>query len=64
MRDHVLFSVNGHEHRVGGRAAFTTLANWLRYDEGDTGTKTVCEEGDCGACTVLSAARPARTSSR
>ena len=53
MRNQILFSVNGHEHRVGGAEAFVTLANWLRYGEGATGTKTVCEEGDCGACTVL-----------
>jgi xanthine dehydrogenase small subunit len=53
MRDHILFHVNGHEFRVTGRQIYTTLANWLRYDEGATGTKIVCEEGDCGACTVL-----------
>jgi len=53
MRDHILFSINGREHRVGGREIFTTLANWLRYRVGATGTKIVCEEGDCGACTVL-----------
>ena len=53
MRDHVLFHINGREHRVGGAEVFTTLANWLRYDAGATGTKIVCEEGDCGACTVL-----------
>ncbi len=53
MRDHILFHVNGREHRVRGDQIFTTLANWLRYDVGATGTKIVCEEGDCGACTVL-----------
>jgi len=53
MRDHILFAVNGREHRAGGDAIFTTLANWLRYELGATGTKIVCEEGDCGACTVL-----------
>jgi len=53
MRTHILLTVNGHEHRVAGADAFTTLANWLRYDRGATGTKIVCEEGDCGACTVL-----------
>jgi len=53
MRDHIVFHVNGREHRIGGRQILTTVANWLRYDEGASGTKIVCEEGDCGACTVL-----------
>src|SRR5512141_2691922 len=53
MRDHILFHVNGREHRVKGSQAFTTLSRYLRYDYGATGTKIVCEEGDCGACTVL-----------
>jgi xanthine dehydrogenase small subunit len=53
MRDSIVLHVNGREHRVRGRAAFATLSNWLRYDEGATGTKIVCEEGDCGACSVL-----------
>ena len=53
MRDHILFHVNGREQRVAGGDAFSTLSNWLRYDAGATGTKIVCEEGDCGACTVL-----------
>src|SRR5581483_4628440 len=53
MRDHIVFAVNGREHRIGGSEIFTTLANWLRYAACATGTKIVCEEGDCGACTVL-----------
>jgi len=53
MRDTIVLHVNGREHQVRGRAAFATLSNWLRYDEGATGTKIVCEEGDCGACSVL-----------
>jgi xanthine dehydrogenase small subunit len=53
MRDHIVFHVNGREHRARGREVFNTLSNWLRYDAGATGTKIVCEEGDCGACTVL-----------
>lgn len=53
MRDHILFHVNGKQHRIEGDAAFQTLANYLRRDVAATGTKIVCEEGDCGACTVL-----------
>src|ERR1051325_10411910 len=53
MRNHIRFLVNGREHRVAGAAAFATLANYLRYDAAATGTKIVCEEGDCGACSVL-----------
>ncbi len=30
-----------------------TVSDYLRYQKGLTGTKVVCAEGDCGACTVL-----------
>ncbi|HEX7153024.1 MAG TPA: FAD binding domain-containing protein [Thermoanaerobaculia bacterium] len=53
MRDHILFYLNGKPQRVVGRAAFQTLSRFLRYGQRATGTKIVCEEGDCGACTVL-----------
>jgi xanthine dehydrogenase small subunit len=53
VRSEILFHVNGREFRISGPQIYTTVANWLRYDEGATGTKIVCEEGDCGACTVL-----------
>ncbi|MGZ5443793.1 MAG: xanthine dehydrogenase small subunit [Thermoanaerobaculia bacterium] len=53
MRDRVLIHINGVPHHIGGAEAFETLARFLRYDERLTGTKIVCEEGDCGACTVL-----------
>ena len=53
MRDSIEFFVNGKPHRVAGEAAMQTLSRYLRYDERATGTKIVCEEGDCGACTVL-----------
>lgn len=53
MRDYVLVHVNGVAHRVTGEDAFQTLSRFLRYEQRATGTKIVCEEGDCGACTVL-----------
>jgi xanthine dehydrogenase small subunit len=53
MRDHLLLHVNGVSHRIEGEQAFETLSRFLRYEQRATGTKIVCEEGDCGACTVL-----------
>ena len=53
MRSEVIFIINGATHRAGGDAVFQTLSRYLRYEERATGTKIVCEEGDCGACTVL-----------
>jgi xanthine dehydrogenase small subunit len=53
MRDEVVLLLNGRERRVGGAEAFLTLSTWLRQNEHAAGTKIVCEEGDCGACTVL-----------
>ena len=45
--------VNGKEHRVRGESAFLPLSDYLRYELGACGTKVVCAEGDCGACSVL-----------
>lgn len=53
MRDYVLFYVNGRRYRIGGETVFWSLAEFLRHELRLMGTKVVCAEGDCGACTVL-----------
>jgi aerobic-type carbon monoxide dehydrogenase small subunit (CoxS/CutS family) len=46
------FSVNGGRHEIDAPAG-ATLAEALRETIGLTGTKVACNEGHCGACTVL-----------
>src|SRR3990172_4953086 len=53
MLDHLLLWVNGRRHEVRGADAFLSLSDYLRRTQGLVGTKIVCSEGDCGACTVL-----------
>ena len=45
-------SVNGHDYEVHA-AVGQSLADTLRDDLSLTGTKIACNEGHCGACTVL-----------
>ncbi|SHJ63713.1 xanthine dehydrogenase small subunit [Palleronia salina] len=48
----ISFRLNGDAVTVD-TAPTTTLLDWLRDGRGLTGTKEGCNEGDCGACTVI-----------
>jgi aerobic-type carbon monoxide dehydrogenase small subunit (CoxS/CutS family) len=50
--------VNGEHHELD-LPATTSLAEALRDEIGLTGTKVACNEGHCGACTVLIDGAPA-----
>lgn len=49
----VTFLLNGEAVRLTNVAPTHTLLDWLRDARGLTGTKEGCNEGDCGACTVM-----------
>ncbi|MFA3919078.1 xanthine dehydrogenase small subunit [Ruegeria hyattellae] len=49
----ISFLLNGETIEIGGGSPTTTLLDWLREERGLTGTKEGCNEGDCGACTVM-----------
>jgi aerobic carbon-monoxide dehydrogenase small subunit len=57
--DSIMLAVNGQVHvlgignRVGEVEEFHTLSQTLRDTLGLTGTKVSCDEGACGACTVI-----------
>jgi carbon-monoxide dehydrogenase small subunit len=53
----IVLNVNGVKYDVRPRVT-ATLADVLREELGLTGTKIMCNEGECGACTVLINGRP------
>jgi carbon-monoxide dehydrogenase small subunit len=53
----IALSVNGEEYEVGVSPR-ESLADVLRGKLGLTGTKLMCNEGECGSCTVLIDGKP------
>ncbi len=49
----IAFLLNGTPVTVSGESPTRSLLDWLRETRGLTGTKEGCNEGDCGACTVM-----------
>ncbi|MEM9125646.1 MAG: FAD binding domain-containing protein, partial [Pseudomonadota bacterium] len=49
----ITFLLNGETVELADVSPTATLLDWLREDRGLTGTKEGCNEGDCGACTVM-----------
>jgi aerobic carbon-monoxide dehydrogenase small subunit len=52
MKNEIQVTVNGETHNIAIEPR-KTLLELLRDDLGLTGTKRGCDDGECGACTVL-----------
>jgi len=53
----ITLTINGEEYDVEVRST-ETLADVLREKLGLTGTKIMCDNGECGSCTVLANGQP------
>lgn len=53
-------TINGSRH-IATTGTRTLLSDFLRHDAGLTGTHVGCEQGVCGACTVLLDGVPVRS---
>lgn len=60
MKQQVELNVNGEAKHVYVRPADTLLYT-LREDLGLTGSKPGCENGDCGACTIMLDGKPMKS---
>ncbi|KIN71303.1 xanthine dehydrogenase small subunit [Sulfitobacter guttiformis] len=49
----ISFTLNGNAVTLTDPIPTKTLLDWLREERALTGTKEGCNEGDCGACTVM-----------